>query len=732
LTDLQSAVKKLKNWSAPGFDKVHGFWLKKLFAIHPQMLLLFKKALNDPPPELCQGITHLLVKDPAKGFNDVANYRPITCLSNLWKLLTSIVCNKIYSHFQEFSLFPKFQKGNKRGIWGTKEHLLVDKMILCDSRRRHTNLSMCWINYKKAFDSIPHDWLLVVLTLYKVDPLITDFLARSMCHWRTVLKAKGSVLGTVKIRSGIFQGDTISPLLFCVALAPLSFLLEREQLGYKFKNGEMINHLMYMDDIKLFAKSKDQLESLIGITHSFSVSIGMKFGFQKCASAILHRGRLTSSSGFQLPEGFIQGLSSAELYKYLGIYEAGSVDYPRMKNLVQSEYLRRVRKILSSSLCGRFKVQAINEFAVPVLRYSSTIIEWTKCELQILDRKTRKLFTMNGGLHPRSDVDRLYVSRSIGGRGLLGVEDTVFLERVALFNYLKSHKDSLMQLVLSSEIVKVADHIQTTLKQAKEQQDKTHIDGWQNKPLHGQYVRDLQEIGGPRSFGWLSNMDLKIETESLICAAQDQSLKTKYYSSTILGGSNGPTCRVCGSALETIPHIVAGCSFWAGSLYKKRHDCVGKYLHWNLCRKFGFATASQWWNHVPVPVEESNDIKLLWDFTIVTDRCIAANRPDLILVLKQSRHALLVDFACPADNNIKRKETEKVTKYQDLVLEIQRLWNVKAEVIPIVIGALGAVTPELNDWLKKLPIKVRCDFLQKCVLLNTAGILRRTLNIFEP
>ena len=77
----------------------------------------------------------------------------------------------------------------------------------------------------------------------------------------------------------------------------------------------------------------------------------------------------------------------------------------------------------------------------------------------------------------------------------------------------------------------------------------------------------------------------------------------------------------------------------------------------------------------------------------------------VILVLKQSRHAMLVDYACPADNNIKRKETEKVTKYQDLVLEIRRLWNVKAEVIPTVIGALGAVTPELNDWL--LPLK--CD-----------------------
>ena len=116
----------------------------------------------------------------------------------------------------------------------------------------------------------------------------------------------------------------------------------------------------------------------------------------------------------------------------------------------------------------------------------------------------------------------------------------------------------------------------------------------------------------------------------------------------------------------------------------------------------------------------------------MTDRCITANCPDLILVLKQCRYALLIDFAYPADYNIKRKRTEKVTKYHDLVLEIQRLWNVKAEVVPVVIRALGAVTPEFSKWLKKLPIKLQPDFLQECVLLNTAGILCRTLNIFEP
>jgi len=134
-----------------------------------------------------------------------------------------------------------------------------------------------------------------------------------MNHWRTVLKGEGSVLGTVNICSG---GDAISPLLFCIALAPLSFLLDHEKLVYKFKNGDVINHLIYIDGIKLFARSEYRLDILVSITHSFSVSIDIKFGFQKCASAVLYHGQLSSSCGFQLPDGFIKSLSSSELYKY--------------------------------------------------------------------------------------------------------------------------------------------------------------------------------------------------------------------------------------------------------------------------------------------------------------------------------------------------------------------------------------------------------------------------------
>jgi len=103
----------------------------------------------------------------------------------------------------------------------------------------------------------------------------------------------------------------------------------------------------------------------------------------------------------------------------------------------------------------------------------------------------------------------------------------------------------------------------------------------------------------------------------------------------------------------------------------------------------------------------------LWDFTVVTDRCVTASHPDLILVLKQSHNALLVDFACPADYNIKRKEIEKVTKYKDLVLEIQRLWNVKAKVIPIVIGAL--LLNLMIGW-RNCPSKCNLTYTKVCIV----------------
>ena len=103
---------------------------------------------------------------------------------------------------------------------GTKDQLLVDKTVLNDCKKRHTNLGMAWIDYKKAYDMIPHLWILESLGLVQVSENIVEFIRKSMKNWNTNLTSRGEYLANVDIRRGIFQGDSLSPPIFVICMIP--------------------------------------------------------------------------------------------------------------------------------------------------------------------------------------------------------------------------------------------------------------------------------------------------------------------------------------------------------------------------------------------------------------------------------------------------------------------------------------------------------------------------------
>ena len=125
------------------------------------------------PKWMCEGTTYLLAK--SNDTKDPKNYRPITCLSTTYKLLTSILTDKTYSHLEQNNLFPLEQKGCIRGSYDCKDQLMINKMILENCKKRKRNLSCAWIDYKKAFDSVPHEWILRSLELFKVSPSVVGF-----------------------------------------------------------------------------------------------------------------------------------------------------------------------------------------------------------------------------------------------------------------------------------------------------------------------------------------------------------------------------------------------------------------------------------------------------------------------------------------------------------------------------------------------------------------------------
>ena len=276
-----------------------------------------------------------------------------------------------------------------------------------------------------------------------------------MKNWKTTLLLKHAT-GTLtsrlmEIKSGIFQGDSLYPLLFCLSLAPLSNLLRDTNCGYDIQ-GKKLNHLFYMDDLKLIGKNSQQQERLLQTVKKFSDDINMKFGLDKCATAEFKRGKLVKTTSIALDEETtIKELQQEDSYKYLGINEAEGIQHAKMKEKIRREYYRRVRLILKSELNAVNRIAAINSLAVPVITYSMNVINWQMNDIKKLDTKTRKLLTIYRMHHPKADVDRLYLPRSEGGRGLIQIELTYKITTAGLETYLRENKDSMMKLVLEHE-----------------------------------------------------------------------------------------------------------------------------------------------------------------------------------------------------------------------------------------------------------------------------------------
>ena len=282
---LTLAAKKLSNWKAPGLDLVQNFWIKYLYALHPLLAEHFNQEMYEDENKsewMTGGKTTLIHK---KGSTKQANnYRPITCLPTYYKLLTLILTDNIYEHVTENNILPIEQKGVRRKARGCKDHLLLDKIIMEDAKKKGRNLSVMWIDYKKAYDSIPHSWLIAMMRIYKIDERTIRFIIKTMPKWRTKIHLPHNegclVTGDITFLRGIFQGDTLSPLLFCLALAPIKSILRRANIGYKI-GGTKVSNLLYIDDLKCYAKDDKEMERCRALLEAFSADIGMTFGLKK-------------------------------------------------------------------------------------------------------------------------------------------------------------------------------------------------------------------------------------------------------------------------------------------------------------------------------------------------------------------------------------------------------------------------------------------------------------------
>jgi hypothetical protein len=293
----------------------------------------------------------------------------------------------------------------------------------------------------------------------------------------------------------------ISPLWFCLAVNPLTNLLNSTECGFNIRLNNTtlskLNHLLYMDDIKFYASKKNHILSLLTITGNFSNDIGMSFGIDKCKTQSICR-------------------SHYENLEY--ITKEGEI----IKNLEKQFYLR-----IKSKLNGNNLIKPVNTYAVPLLTYSFGVIKWSKTNLKNINIQIRILFTKFCKHHPKSVIERFNLPGENGGRGFTNLEilqhnqiaslKNYFLNRArdnTFFNALVSADKGYTPLNLSDNVISdiVEPNIPDTIANIKQ------------KSLHGRYFKELEqpEINIQASHAWLKKSNIHPETEGFIFAIQDR------------------------------------------------------------------------------------------------------------------------------------------------------------------------------------------------------------------
>ena len=590
----------------------------------------------------------------------------------------------------------------------------------------------------------------------------------------TLNHTEGEILfSDVKVKRGICQGDNLSLLLFCLAMDPLS-KPTKESIGYSLgksrkkseKMKDLISHLLFMDDLKLFAEDERGIERLIEVVHAFSRDIGMKFGLDKCAKCTIRKGVKARGDRIEIEEGkFVEDLDIDADYKYLGIEENATSEHRKLREKARKEYIRRLKKICRCELSPKNKITAINQKATPVLSYGFGIIDWPQREIDELDVKTRKILTMHKLIYRNQCMDRIYLPRREGGMGLIEINDVYRNTIINLDHYLQTTKDDHLQKVRShhqevlpenKSITKLANifkahHKQQSEERPTEEENNTDVQDeeqtskypytfheramkksrWKANKRAGIFFEETQKsyIDTQGSFQWIQNGEMKFDEERLLFAAQDQGLTTNGFLK-MCGLRQDDKCRFCHTSTESTSHLVSGCqTLLADGHYTRRHNKVCTYLHWAICKDRNIPIQDVWL-HTPQPVTATEDVTIFYDKVIPAGRFIenGAIKPDIVFWDRKARSALIIDVSVPNDFGINRAEREKVTKYQDLKNALKDEWELKEiAVIPVIVGATGIMKDNLQSYLDNIPGKPDKYQVQIAAIRGTVSLLKRAL-----
>ncbi|PZC79969.1 hypothetical protein B5X24_HaOG215559 [Helicoverpa armigera] len=275
--EIIKAIETQKKNKAPGPDGINNELLSDCkSAIAPLLKYVFNDVV-DTEKIPTQWTTSTIILLHKKGDRDeINNYRPISLMSNIYKIFAKVILWRITRTLDENQ--PKEQAGFRAG-YSTLDHVHTVRQIFQKTKEFNMPFYCCFIDFNKAFDSIEHENIWSCLKIQGVEHkyirIIKNVYTNSTAKIRLEKEGK-----EIKIYRGVRQGDPLSPKLFTAVLEGVFRKLDWNQYGLNI-NGELLSHLRFADDIILFAKTKDHLQSMLKDLETESNKVGLTMNVTK-------------------------------------------------------------------------------------------------------------------------------------------------------------------------------------------------------------------------------------------------------------------------------------------------------------------------------------------------------------------------------------------------------------------------------------------------------------------
>ena len=529
----------------------------------------------------------------------LSNWRPISLTSCLGKLLHSIIGHKLLSHADSTGIIDTtIQKGFLPNVNGTIEHTQALCKLLDFQRQHKRQYCLGQFDLKNAFGSLPHSILFQVLQWAKVSPIIIEYVHSLYTSASLRVKCAEGLTNHIPVERGVLQGDTLSPVLFNLAMEVVLRYLRSSFPGYGITWGGQDSFLKaFADDLAVITKSPEEMQHVTNALVKVLARLGMRLNVQKCRLQYMavadggyktHRPHIRAG-GESIPHVCDKGS------QFLGMTLApGAQQGKVLFKSLRTQLRHWLTNVSESAMDTPARLWVYNNVIISRLRYVLTVNPGITLNFIL---RLQKLATTHirkwVNMAKTATSELLYSER---GWALTSFSKLWILCRSTLVEQMQKSRDPAVQQALRHRIrrelhKRSTGHVQPVVELYDRREDRVAT----RRFIESEYERHLSESLQRRApiaaqwFRMATEDELAKDFAVAVCNINSEALSR--FTASVLTQTPLPTrsalrrwglsthtdtkCPICNEEVQTVRHVLTGCKVaLEQGRYTFRHDLI--------------------------------------------------------------------------------------------------------------------------------------------------------------